>query len=66
MASGAHIVTRAPLLITVLILLLIGQSLSPLAFSVNNPPNAVSGRDGEVWIDGGISWPQFGRTPGHE
>ena len=66
MASGAHIVTRGPLLITVLILLLIGQSLSPLAFSVNNPPNAVSGRDGEVWIDGGVAWPQFGRTPGHE
>mgnify|MGYP003311121968 CR=1 FL=1 len=66
MASGAHIVTRAPLVITVLILLLIGQSLSPLAFSANNPPNSVSGRDGEVWIDGGVAWPQFGRTPGHE
>jgi len=66
MASGAHIVSRVPLLITVLVLLLIGQSLSPLAFSTNNPSSAVSGRDGEIWIDGGIAWPQFGRTPGHE
>ncbi|MEE3310812.1 MAG: VCBS repeat-containing protein, partial [Candidatus Thermoplasmatota archaeon] len=66
MASGAHIVTRAPLVVTALILLMIGQSLSPLAFSADTNPNGVSGRDGEVWIDGGIAWPQFGRTPGHE
>ena len=66
MASGAHVVARAPILVIGLILLLIGQSLSPLAVVDENNVKSTQGRDGDVWIDGGISWPQFGRTPGHE
>ena len=66
MASGAHVVTRTPILMIGLILLLIGQSLSPLAFVEDAPEKSTQGRNGDVWIDGGISWPQFGRTPGHE
>jgi len=66
MASGAHVVTRTPILMIGLVLLLIGQSLSPLAFVEETPDKSTQGRDGNVWIDGGITWPQFGRTPGHE
>lgn len=66
MASGAHVVTRTPILMIGLILLLIGQSLSPLAFVEDAPEKSTQSRNGDVWIDGGISWPQFGRTPGHE
>ena len=66
MASGAHAVLRAPIPIIGLILLLIGQSLSPLAFATDDVVELTQSRDGDVWIDGGIPWPQFGRTPGHE
>ena len=59
-------VTRTPILMIGLILLLIGQSLSPLAFVEDASEKPTQGRNGNVWIDGGISWPQFGRTPGHE
>ena len=58
--------TRTPILMIGLILLLIGQSLSPLAFVEDEAEKSTQGRNGDVWIDGGISWPQFGRTPGHE
>ena len=66
MASGAHGALRAPILIFGLIFLLIGQSLSPLTFTTADTTQSIQGRDGDVWIDGGIPWPQFGRTPGHE
>ena len=66
MASGAHVVLRRPILIFGLILLLIGQSMSPLAFVEDQSSQSTQGRDGDIWIDGDIPWPQFGRTPGHE
>ena len=66
MASGAHAVLRAPIPIVGLILLLIGQSISPLAFAVNDVAESTDGRDVDIWVDGDIAWPQFGRTPGHE
>lgn len=66
MASVAHPTQRFPLVMVGVILLLLGQTLAPL--SLVSPPESsdAAGRDTEPWIDGGIAWPQFGRTPGHE
>ena len=66
MASGASRAARGPIPIVGLILLLIGQCLSPLAFTTGGEIESAQARDVDVWVDGGIAWPQFGRTPGHE
>ena len=66
MASGRRAAQFAPIPILGLVLLLLGQILSPIAFSANIDQQSVSAKNGDVWIDGGIQWPQFGRTPGHE
>ena len=66
MASGVHGAIRAPIPILGLILLLIGQSLAPLAFPADPVAESSAGRDGGVWTGDDIAWPQFGRTPGHE
>lgn len=66
MASGTHRGRRNSLLITGLILLLVGQSLSPLALTPAEEVAPVAGRDVDPWTGGGIEWPQFGRTPGRE
>ena len=49
-----------------LVAILIAQSLSPFALVDDYLKQPSTGRDGEVWVDDGIHWPQFGRTPGHE
>ena len=66
MASGGRAAQYAPIPILGLILLLLGQILSPIALTSDNGAELVSTKNGDVWIDGDIEWPQFGRTPGHQ
>ncbi|GIS43134.1 MAG: hypothetical protein Ct9H90mP16_02040 [Candidatus Poseidoniales archaeon] len=66
MASGGAGFLRNQIPMLGLVVILIAQSLSPFALVDDHLTQPSTGRDGEVWIDDGIHWPQFGRTPGHE
>ena len=66
MASGGYGFLRNQIPMLGLVILLIGQSLVPFAIGDDSSPMPSTGRDVEVWTDGGVHWPQFARTPGHE
>ncbi|MEE2759022.1 MAG: hypothetical protein VYA86_03470 [Candidatus Thermoplasmatota archaeon] len=66
MASGGRGFLRAQIPMLGLVVLLIGQSMVPFALSQDITGETTEARDVDIWIDGGIEWPQFGRTPGHE
>ena len=66
MASGGYGFLRNQIPMLGLVILLIGQSLVPFAIGEDSSPMPTTGRDVEVWTDGGVHWPQFARTPGHE
>ena len=66
MARGGAGFLRTQALMFWLVILLVGQSMAPLTLSEDSSNESTEARDGDVWIDGGVHWPQFGRTPGHE
>ena len=66
MASEGAGFLRTQALMFWLVILLVGQSVAPLTLSEDSSNESTEARDGDVWIDGGVHWPQFGRTPGHE
>ncbi len=72
MASGphrkgaAHLPTSVALIISLLILQVFAP-LNAIEGDLEVPDSSNSNaREGEIWIDGGQAWPQFGRTPGRE
>ena len=66
MAGERTVVLRTTTLVLALLVILLGQSLSPMLENYPGESESTEGREGDVWIDGGISWPQFGRTPSRE
>ncbi|MDP6907212.1 MAG: hypothetical protein QF440_07350, partial [Candidatus Thalassarchaeaceae archaeon] len=63
MASGALLAKRLPLAILSIIILLFGQSISPLILNDLGGDSETQSREETVWIDGGQAWPQFGQNP---
>ena len=66
MAGERTVVLRTTTLVVTLMALLLGQSLSPILWDAPKDSQNTESRTGDTWIDGGISWPQFGRTPSRE
>ncbi|MEE2812634.1 MAG: hypothetical protein VX320_05795, partial [Candidatus Thermoplasmatota archaeon] len=63
MASGALVERRSLHLIIGVILVLIGQSFSPMVFDEKLATSETSARDGEIWDSGVATWAQFGKNP---